>query len=241
MSRVIGRADQQALLEGALASNRAEFIAVYGRRRVGKTYLVRETFRCRKNVVFFNVTGAKSAPLKEQAAHFCQSVGDAFLGGVVPQVGRNWDGNFKILNAAIDAVPSQKKIVLFFDELPWMVTKNSRLLEILEYYWNHYWSNRSRLTLIVCGSSASWIIDKIINNKGGLHNRITQKIWLKPYTLSDAKKLLRSQGVKLNHQQIVKLYMTTGGVPYYLSHVPAGLSAAQNYRKTCFSFRWIII
>jgi len=144
------------------------------------------------------------------------------------------DETFEILTNAIEQAHN-KKIVLFFDELPWMATRNSRILQAVDYYWNQYWSNDPRIKLIICGSSASWIIHKIIKNKGGLYNRITRKMHLKPFKLNETKHFLQQSGIKLNNEQILSLYMVTGGIPHYLSHIEPGLSAMQIIEQLAFS------
>jgi uncharacterized protein len=231
---LIGRKAEQETLDNAYASKRPEFIALYGRRRVGKTFLIRQCFDTRDEAVFFNSTGTKDGALKEQIAHFSQSIGNAFFGGVTPKPASNWDRTFALLTQAMTSVPKSKKIVLFFDELPWMATKNSHLLQTLDYYWNQYWSNDGRIKLIVCGSSASWIIDKIINNKGGLHNRITRTIQLNPFDLPETAQFLAKQGLRFNPAQVLQLYMAMGGIPYYLAAIAKGSSAAQAIEKLAF-------
>lgn len=128
----------------------------------------------------------------------------------------------------------KKKIILFFDEFPWLATKNSNLLQNLAYYWNQHWSKNNRIKLIICGSSASWIIDNIVNNKGGLHNRLTRKIHLQPFGLKDTKLFLTQAKIHLTEHQILQLFMVLGGIPYYLSKVEKGLSAAQNIDQLAF-------
>lgn len=239
-SNLFGREDEVAILQHFFASNKAEFLAMYGRRRVGKTYLVRQFFE-KKNAIFFNVTGTKEGSRAKQLLHFTQQIGKVFYGGVSLAVPHNWDGAFNTLTEAINKQAKNKRIILFFDELPWMATKKSMLLQELDYYWNQHWSNDKRIKLIVCGSSASWIIHKIINNKGGLHNRITRKICLEPFTLSDTKHFLSKRGIKLKNEQILMIYMVTGGIPYYLSYVDKGLSAAQIIEKLAFTEKGILL
>jgi|SRR3989338_158412 len=235
MINLIGRAEEIAILENIYHSDKPEFLALYGRRRVGKTFLIRQFFDVKK-AVFFNVTGSKNGPLQEQIRHFTDQISAVFYKGVSITAGKNWEENFKLLTKVIqEQAPKNKKIILFFDELPWMATRNSRLLEAIDYYWNQHWSNDKRIKLIVCGSSASWIIDKIIHNKGGLYNRITKQIWLEPFNLPQTKEYLHTIGAKLNHRQILLLYMVTGGVPYYLSQVEKGLSASQIIEGLAFS------
>jgi len=228
------RQKELRILERVFSSKKPELLAVYGRRRVGKTYLIRSFFE-KKQGVFFSVTGSKEGSYRSQIANFTQRIGEVFLGGITPRLSDNWDQVFKLLTDAINQVPKNKKIIIFLDELPWMVTQKSKLLQVIDYYWNQYWSTDHRIKLIVCGSSASWIIDKIINNKGGLHNRVTETIYLRPFNLSETKEYLSLNKVKLNQKQIAEIYMVTGGVPFYLSKMEASLSAVQIIEKLVFT------
>jgi AAA+ ATPase superfamily predicted ATPase len=237
---ITGRGEEIATLEHIFHSDKPEFLALYGRRRVGKTYLIRQFF-ARKAVIFFNVTGSKNGSRLKQLAHFAQQIGEVFYGGLLLTVPKSWDEAFSILIKAINQQEKSKKVILFFDELPWMATKKSLLLQELDYYWNQHWSNDKRIKLIICGSSASWIINKIIKNKGGLHNRLTQKICLNPFTLLETKQFLERQGIKLKNQQILLIYMVTGGVPYYLSHIRKGMSAAQIIERLAFTEKGVLL
>lgn len=237
---IMGREIEKQILTDFLASNRAEFLAIYGRRRIGKTYLVREFFK-NKKVIFFNKTGSKDGGLKEQIGHFTKEIGRVFYSGAGLKQGKNWDETFELLTKAIDTLPKNKKVILFMDEFPWMATRKSSLLQNLDYYWNQYWSNDKRIKLIICGSSASWIVDKIINNKGGLHNRITSQLLLEPLTLQDTKYFLNGLGVKLNNRQILQIFMLTGGVPYYLNNIKKGLSATQIIEQLAFRKKSLLI
>lgn len=230
---IVGRESELETLNQILSSNVSEFLAIYGRRRVGKTFLIRTFFEA-QNALFFNVTGAKDGPLNEQIRHFTKEIGRVFYNDAQLKQEKNWDLAFEMLTKAFEGIKKNKKIVLFFDEFPWMVGRNSRLLQTLEYYWNQYWSRDKRIKLIICGSSASWIIEKIVNNKGGLYNRLTRNIYLEPFNLKDSKRFLNSIGVKLPHNQILEIYMVTGGIPYYLSRIERGLSATQNIEKLAF-------
>jgi len=231
--KIIGREEELTTLEECFYSNKPEFLAIYGRRRIGKTLLIRTFFEGKK-ITFLNTTGTLNGLMKEQIANFTRRIGEAFYQGAELKNVTNWNDAFKLLNDAINTAPPKKKIVLFFDEFPWMATKNSKILQSLDYFWNQYWSRDQRIKLIICGSSATWIIKKIINNKGGLHNRITRTIHLEPYNLRDTKRFLTYLGVSLNNRQITQIYMVTGGVPYYLSFIKKGLSASQNIEKLAF-------
>lgn len=230
---IVGRKTELNILTQILSSNVPEFLAIYGRRRVGKTFLIRSFFE-KKTSLFFDVTGSKDGALIEQVRHFTKEIGRVFYNGARLKEPKNWDLAFEMLTEALISVPKNKKIVLFFDEFPWMATKNSRLLQSLEYYWNQHWSRDKRVKLIICGSSASWIIEKIVNNKGGLYNRLTRNIYLEPFNLRDSKRFLSSIGVKLNNEQVLQIYMVTGGIPYYLSKIERGLSAMQNIELLAF-------
>jgi AAA+ ATPase superfamily predicted ATPase len=231
--KIIGRLREQELLRDLVESKKSEFIAVYGRRRVGKTYLIKNlmsSFPC----VFFHVTGLQKGSSKEQLKEFAKQIGKTFYQSpsLVPQ--KQWVDAFEDLTEAINAVPKEKTVVLFFDEFPWMATPRSKLLTALELYWNRYWVFDKRVKLIICGSATSWIIDNIINNKGGLHNRVTRTIHLKPFSLHETESYLKEHQIHLKHRQILDLYTVLGGVPLYWSFVRKGLSAHQCIDELCF-------
>lgn len=236
---IIARQDEIKLLGKLLSSKKAEFLAVFGRRRVGKTYLIRNFFQ-KKSCVFFDALGAKEGTTEEQIHNFCKRIGDVFLDGVVPHVQNEWTEVFRLLNQLIEKIPSNKKVVIFLDELPWMATKKSKLLGTLDYYWNQYWSKEGRIKLVVCGSSASWIINKIVNNRGGLYNRVTQTIHLKPFNLHETNEYLVANNIRLNQKQVVSLYMVTGGIPFYLSKIEPGQSAVQAIESIAFDSKSIL-
>lgn len=237
---MICRDKEQEILSDLLKSKRAEFLAIYGRRRVGKTFLIREFFK-KQSIILFSVAGSKEGNLTEQISHFTKVIGDTFYNGVLIKESKSWDQTFALLTKAIKDQPLKKKIVLFFDEFPWMATPKSRLLQSLDYYWNQYWSQNKNIKLVICGSSASWIINHIVNNTGGLHNRITKQILLEPLDLHDTKQFLEHQGIKLNNKQVVELYMLTGGIPYYLTHIKKGLSVIQNIEMLGFTKKGLLI
>ena len=233
MSKILGRLKEKELLNRLLKSKNAEFLALYGRRRIGKTYLVRNFFE-EASCVFFHVTGLQEGKLEEQLELFTKQIGATFYNGANLAPRKRWMEAFEDLTNAIQTLPKNKKVVLFFDEFPWMVTKKSKLLQALDYYWNRYWVNDPRLKLIVCGSSASWIIKNIINNKGGLYNRITYSLKLEPFTLGETRSFLKNKGIPLNPQQVLSLYLVLGGVPHYLSRLNKGKSAAESIDELCF-------
>ena len=234
-TKLIGRKEEQTLLDLAYKSDKPEFLALHGRRRVGKTFLIRCHFEEKKESIFFNATGMEDGTTAEQISNFTEEIGEAFLyPGARLGVKKNWRDTFSVLTDTIKATPTHKKIVLFFDEFPWMVAKRSRLLQVLEYYWNHHWSKDPRIKLIICGSASGWILKNIINNKGGLYNRVTRTLCLEPFDLKKTKQYLNYSNIKLNHKQIASLYMVLGGIPFYLSQIDPGLSAHQIIEKLAF-------
>lgn len=235
MNNIIGRSREQITLTEAFDSEKAEFIAIYGRRRIGKTYLIHNYF-VNRECIYFHMVGTQNDHMSTQLEHFTKELSRIFYNEEPIQVAKSWSEAFERLNKAIEIRNKiqQQKIVIFFDELPWIATPKSKFLESLEYIWNRFWSNMPYLKLIICGSSASWIIKKIINNKGGLHNRVTETIILRPFLLSETKKYLDSLGCKYNTQQILEIYMAVGGVPFYLQNIKKNLSAMQNINNMCF-------
>lgn len=233
-NKIIGRKSERDILDTLYNSNKAEFLSIYGRRRIGKTFLVKEYFT-RKSCVYFHITGQKKAPIKEQLYEFTRKIEQTFYHkGTKLKEPISWMKAFEMLSIAIEEYAKRKKVVLFFDELPWLATKKSRLIQALDYYWNTKWTYNNKLKLIICGSAASWLIKNVVNDKGGLHNRVTEIIRLASYTLSETKEFFEYKGISLNYKQITDIYMVTGGVPYYLERIKKGLSAAQNIDALCF-------
>jgi AAA+ ATPase superfamily predicted ATPase len=233
VEKIIGRVREQDLLKGLIGSKKSEFIAVYGRRRVGKTYLIKN-FASSLPCVFFHVTGLQNGTSKEQQEEFAKQIGTTFYNSpsIIPR--ERWRDAFEDLTKAIETIPKDKTVVLFFDEFPWMATPRSRLLTALELYWNRYWVFDKRIKLIICGSATSWIIENIINNKGGLHNRVTRTIHLKPFSLYETESFLKEHQIRLEKRQILDLYTVLGGVPLYWTFVRKGLSAHQCIDELCF-------
>lgn len=233
-SRVIGRKDEQEKFSKALASAESEFIAVYGRRRVGKTFLIREFF---SESLSFELTGMQGVSLQDQLVNFAGSLAKAKGLSETLQPPATWQEAFVQLERHIESLRSPakgRKHVIFLDELPWLDTARSKFCPALEHFWNSWASKRRDLLLVVCGSAASWMVKNLVEAKGGLHNRVTRKIRLLPFTLGETRAFLRSRGVELTDYQTIELYMALGGVPHYLKMAEPGLSAAQIIDRTCF-------
>ncbi|MFN8254382.1 MAG: ATP-binding protein [Bacteroidales bacterium] len=229
MSRIIGRTNEQKELSNFEKSSVSEFVAIYGRRRVGKTFLVREYFADRFD---FYLTGLANSNTRMQLINFQLALKQA--GNTDVLVPENWLYAFNELKSLLEKSASPKKIV-FLDELPWMDTPKSDFISALENFWNSWASARNDIALIVCGSSTSWMMSKLINNKGGLHNRITKRLKIQPFTLSECKNYLQDAGILWDDYQLTEAYMVFGGIPYYWSLLKKGLSLAQNIDALFFS------
>lgn len=230
---LIGREPERKQLQRLFESEEAEFIALYGRRRVGKTFLVRKTFEA-LDCHYFELTGQKNVPLSKQLTNFVKSLQKTFYPNLQLLPPTSWSSAFEMLTEAINKSDPAKKVVLFLDELPWLASKKSFLVTALDYIWNSEWVRNNRIKLIVCGSAASWIINNIISDRGGLHNRTTRIIQLKPFHLKEIKIFLQHRHITLNNDQILDIAMVTGGIPYYLKAIEPGKSAIQNINELCF-------
>lgn len=230
---IVGREREIKTLDQLWKSKEAEFLALYGRRRVGKTYLIREYFS-ENNCVYFEISGEKDGNLHNQLENFTHLFSQSFYNGLSLLTPSHWKDAFELLTKEIQKIPQSKKIVLFFDELPWLAGKKSGILQALDYYWNSFWSKQRNLILIVCGSAASWMLENLINAKGGLHNRLTKTILLKPYPLHGVKIFLQSRNIVLTEKQVLDLFMVFGGIPYYLKQIEKGKSATQIINRVCF-------
>ena len=230
--QIIGREEEIKILERLLHSKDAQLLAIYGRRRVGKTFLIRSYYR---EHLVFSCTGQYNGKTSEQLINFAEQLNLHFPKKKTLLAPATWQEAFSLLRESIDTLKGDKKKVIFFDELPWLDSRKSGFLSAFGYFWNTYVDRRSDILVVICGSAASWIIDKVVNNKGGLHNRITQRIRLLPFTLRETKAYLQQRNINLDHYQILQLYMVMGGVPAYLNAVERGLSTEQNIEKCCFT------
>ncbi len=227
---IVGREKELEILKKILKSKKAEFLAIYGRRRIGKTFLIHEYFKDKG--IYFEITGSNKASKKEQLKNFARELRILFPG---TEKINDWQEAFDILLKEIQGIDSNKRFIFFIDELPWFASPKSGFLAALDYFWNRHLSRLSNVLLIVCGSAAHWIIKKIINDKGGLHNRLSAWIRLEPFTLRETENYLKEQGISFKRKQLIELYMAFGGVAKYLTNLPTGKSVAQIINEYCFT------
>jgi len=226
---VIGRIKEQEILRGYMESDKSEFIALTGRRRVGKTYLIREVLA--SDFVFYS-TGILEGSGAEQINNFNSEIVNH--GGHDLETANNWNEAFKNLNTLIEKSNKKGKKVIFLDEVPWMCAPRSGFLSALDYFWNRFASMRKDVFLIICGSAASWIIENVANNKGGLHNRLTGNIYLQPFNLYECEAYFHAKGINIPRYQVAEAFMIFGGVPFYMDFFNPKYSLAQNVDEIYF-------
>jgi len=230
MDKVLIARDQEIKeLNRMMKSDRSEFVAVYGRRRVGKTFLIRKFFEDRFD---FYMAGIANCGFQEQLNEFNKAL--AKYG--CDKKAANWFDAFNYLSEILSMNPEFKKVV-FIDEMPWLDTPKSNFIQALEHFWNSWGSAQNNIKFIVCGSSASWITNKLINNHGGLHNRLTYRIEVLPFTIEDCKKYFKSRKFSLNDMQIAQCYMIMGGIPFYLDFLDPEIPFSKNIDRLFFDRR----
>ncbi len=232
--KIVGRKREKDILLQSLMSKRPEFLVVYGRRRVGKTYLVREYFN---RMFSFYTTGLSEEKTKGQLRAFHESL--MLYGDANKNLPKDWFEAFSRLRGLLESdnvyrEPINQKRVVFLDELPWMDTPRSDFKSALDYFWNSWASTQEDLVFVVCGSATSWIINNLLTSKRGFHNRVTRRVKLSPFSLSECEELFELNDIAMTRQQMIESYMVFGGVPHYLNLMDSRLSLAQNINELCF-------
>jgi uncharacterized protein len=229
---IIGRKSERELLDKILQSPDSELVVMYGRRRVGKTFLLRQHY---KNEIVFDFSGQINGFIEDQLSNFNDKLSERqkLTTHSIPPT--SWQEAFLRLKKYLTPILKRKKAVVFIDEFPWLDSRKSRFLSAFDYFWNDWAAQQPNLKVVICGSAASWMIRKVVRNRGGLHNRVTRKIRLLPFTLHETELYLKSRKVNLEKYQILQLYMVMGGIPHYLKEVNPGESFAQAIDRVCFS------
>lgn len=227
---IIGRAAEQEILHQRVNSESPELIAIYGRRRIGKTFLVRQYFN---DAFDFYSTGIYQGTKKEQLGAFNRQL--EYYSGRKWKVAKDWFEAFAQLREYLESLNDNKPIIVFLDELPWMDTQKSRFVKAFEFFWNSWGATNSRLKLIICGSATTWMRENVLSDKGGLYNRTTRSIYLAPFTLHETEQYLLSRGISWNRYQIAECYMVLGGTPLYLQMLERNLSFTQNVDHLFFT------
>lgn len=225
---IIGREREKDILKNCMDSGKPEFIAIYGRRRIGKTFLIKQFF---KNQFDFYMTGVVDSNMRDMLEYFNLQL-QQYSGREWP-LADSWIKAFRQLQEYLSEL-KKETIVVFIDELPWLDTPRSRFFRALDLFWNGWGDSQKNLKFIVCGSATTWMTNKLIGDKGGLHNRVTRQIYLAPFNLYETEKMLHSNGVAWNRHQIAECYMVVGGTPYYLAKMDRKESVAQNIDRLFF-------
>lgn len=237
MEELIGRENDIKRLNELYLSRKAEFVAVFGRRRIGKTFLIDEAYAGK---ITFRHAGlspvdaeGKANNLKQQLQHFYQSL--LLHGMPKSHCPKNWLEAFFMLEQHLQKHGKAKRQVVFLDELPWLDTPRSGFITALESFWNSWACHRRNMMLVVCGSANSWMLDNLVNNHGGLYGRVTCEIKLSPFTLRECEQFYKSRGVRLSRYDIAQANMILGGVPYYMNYFQREKSLAQNIDALFFA------
>lgn len=228
-SKLVARHEECEELKRCMESDESEFVIVCGRRRIGKTYLVEQYFNKRYD---FKFVGGHGLDTRDQLRSFAKAL-SKYSGRKQAEL-RDWMDAFDALEAYLGAIPDNRRKVVFIDEMPWIDSKRSDFVKALENFWNGWACGEENIVLIATGSATSWMVDKLVMNRGGLHNRITSHIYLTPFSLRETEEYLRQRRFPWDRYQILQAYMVFGGVPYYLKQLNAKESLAQNIDRLCF-------
>ncbi len=225
----IGRKAEYAILEKCYKSNQSQLVIVYGRRRVGKTFLINQAF---ENNFAFKLTGVYNQSKQYQLTNFAMELNRK--DGKERSSFKNWNEAFSALEDYLNSLPNDKKQVVFIDEMPWLDSQKSDFLPAFEFFWNNYGSAKNNLMLIVAGSASSWITNKLVCSKGGLFNRHSARLYLEPFTLAETKEYLDKNNMHWSNYDIAQLYMIMGGIPFYLNQLDSSLSLNENVDNIFF-------
>ena len=231
MNRIIARTHEIETLERKYRSGKSEFVIVYGRRRIGKTFLVNNVFADR---FAFTFVGARKQKQDKQLQRFSMQL-KLFSDSPYAPALNSWEEAFNELRTLIERKPKDERKVIFLDEMPWIDTQQSSFVEALEYFWNAWAAQRNDILFIACGSATSWMVNKLVKNKGGLHNRITEQIYLRPFRLGECEEYLHENGCEWDRYSILQCHMAMGGVPYYMNLLNPEQSLAQNIDRLFFA------
>ena len=230
-NKIIGREREFAELQRCMDSNRSELVIVYGRRRVGKTFLVDSFFNEKYD---FSFVGGHNLPQRTQLRNFAKALKVATGERAMRKFG-DWFDAFDALEEHLSSLPSNRKKVVFIDEMPWIDSIRSNFTQAFENFWNAWAARRHDIVFVASGSATSWMIDNLVDNQGGLHARITCRIYLRPFSLYEVEQYLQSEGCPWDRFQIAQCYMALGGIPFYLSLLDVNMSVAQNIDSLCFN------
>lgn len=227
---IVGRNEEIAILKSLLESKESELLAIYGRRRVGKSFLIKKAYEAE---TIFSFTGTNTMSKNINLKNFIDLINKLMSPAIPYSKPKDWTEAFKVLQTYIETTKTSTKKVIVLDELPWLATRNSGFLAAFDYFWNS-WAVNQNLIVVICGSAASWIIENVINDKGGLHNRVTKRVNLQPFTLTETEQYFKSKNINFTKFETTQIYMALGGIPFYLREIKAGKSVPKEIDRICF-------
>lgn len=234
MAYFVGREGELKTLAELLKKKSASLVVIKGRRRIGKSRLVEELAIRYPFEAFYRFAGLPPTP--ETTA---QSQREVFAGQLSSQFGstlelsgsntHDWSRLFLSLSEKI----SKGRVLLLFDEISWMGSKDSDFLGKLKDAWDVYFKKNDQLIFIICGSVSTWIEDNILSNTGYV-GRISLDLTLKELPLSDCAKFWGPNASRISSYEKLKVLSVTGGIPLYLEHIRPDISAEKNMTALCF-------
>ncbi len=230
--KIISRKEEKKDLEYCERSKKSELICVYGRRRVGKTFLVEQTFRD----FAFRAVGLEKGTTKQQLKSFGQRLIE--YGDDIKQTPENWFEAFSRLDKILSGESIRRSLngkkIVFLDEFPWFATKKSDFLVAFEDYWNRRGTQDGDLLFIICGSATSWIIKNVIKNTGNMFQRVTKKICVEPFTLAETELFFKDREFDWSREQIAECQMIFGGLPFFFDLMNTSQSLVKNINRLLF-------
>ena len=227
----VGRKKELSLLEESYLSSKSEIFTVYGRRRIGKSTLIEIFARQKPN--FFSFEGIEGQNSSFQIKHFTEmlkkQLQDPLLSSIQFQ---SWDAVFTYVSERLmTKTRPNEKIIFFLDEIQWMAAGRSSFISLLKYYWDNYWK-KSNVLMILCGSIASFMVNKVVHSKA-LYGRIDHEILLKGLHPFEAKAFFADK--HKSTEEILKYYLILGTIPKYLEYINPSRSFQWNMNKLFFS------
>lgn len=229
---MVGRVQERRCLDRCDGSDKSELVCVYGRRRVGKTFLVEQTLG---PFFAFHVVGSKDAATSSQLREFGLELTDR--GDPNPNPPADWREAFNRLYKVITAPDAPRsphgKAVVFIDEFPWFAKQRSDFLSAFSTFWNRRSTTGQKLLVVICGSATSWVIEHVLESAGDMAARVTESIFLKPFALAETKEYFDSRGFGWDERSLIETQMVFGGLPYFFSLMSPHQSLAQSIDRLC--------
>ena len=206
----IGRVNELSKLQDLEKTLRPKLVVITGRRRVGKSRLVREYAKHKKFICFSGVAPLKKTSAQDQRDVFAHQLYTHF--NIPPFTFKNWSDAFDQLSFHLS---KDEQTIILFDEISWMAHKDPLFISKLKNWWDMKLQDFPHLTLILCGSVSIWIEKNIIKSTA-LFGRISLKITLEELSLAESYSFLKKVGFHGSDYEILKILSVTGGIPWYL-------------------------